>query len=114
MKLFYLSRLPITKLVGLIAISTLAPHCMWAQESSSNTRSAYTKTIDLPTQSTEQFASIVLDEELYSGSTESYSDLRILDAANKEIPYLVHRRAKEKLTTRQEATTISKPQVRPL
>jgi len=114
MKRFYFSPLSIAPLVGLLALSTLASHCVRAQESPSNTRSAYTKTIDLPSQSTEQFASILLDEEIYSGSTESYSDLRILDSANKEIPYLVHRKFKEKLTTRQESTTIHKPQVRPL
>lgn len=114
MKLFYLSPLSITQFVSLLAISTLTSNCVWAQPATASTGSAYSKTIDLPSQSIEQFASIVMDEELYFGTTESWHDLRILDGDRKEVPYLVHQQSKEKRSTHQQSTIVSKPQVRPL
>ena len=86
----------------------------FAQESAPSATSGFRKSVILPKETTGEFTSILLDRELYSGTTELFHDLRLLDSSEKEVPFLLHRQVKEERKSQRIPTTIAQPQVRPL
>ena len=86
----------------------------FAQESAPSATSGFRKSVILPKETTGEFTSILLDRELYSGTTELFHDLRLLDSSEKEVPFLLHRQVKEERKSQRIPTTIAQPQVHPL
>ena len=99
-----------------ICLASLIGTTRWAvaQTPESASTTAFRKSVKLPTESRAEFTSIPLDRELYSGTTESWNDLRLLDSKEKEVPYLLHRQIKEERKSQRTLTAIAQPQVRPL
>lgn len=97
-------------LVSLIGMTRWAA----AQTPESTSTTAFRKSVKLPAESRAEFTSVPLDRELYSGTTESWNDLRLLDSKEKEVPFLLHRQVKEERKSQRTLTAIAQPQVRPL
>lgn len=85
-----------------------------AQETSESTTGVFLKSVALSDDSESKFTSIVVDRELYSGTTDSWKDLRLLNQHEKEVPFLLYRKVKEERKVQHIPKLVTQPRVRPL
>ena len=72
------------------------------------------KGITLPIIAEERLTTLRLDTDVLSGSTDSGYDLRILDEAENEVPFLHHLLVEEKTRITRVRQVVSTPQIKPL
>lgn len=108
---------PFARVASLLALGvvfqlgTLSSH---AQDLATAALQPKTRPVEPPTIEQQALLGIRLDATVFSGSTPSLHDLRVLDASDAEVPFALRKLVTDKLRTVRQYTPVVNPLVRPL
>jgi hypothetical protein len=101
-------------LMGLVVAVQLGTPLSRAQGPASATLQPKTRPVELPTVEQPSLVGIRLDAAVHANSTPRRDDLRLLDASDSEVPFVIRKLVTDKLRTARQYVPVVNPLVRPL